>query len=303
MASVAAQPAGTVRWGVRVPLDAPGVYVIAMAASPDEMVTSPACPVSLAALDELLDARAELRVDGVRPTRDILADRLSALWLPDETVVYVGLASASVATRMTQFYKTALGARTPHAGGWPLKTLANLDQLWVHFAPVERPDEAEHDMLEQFSDEVSEATRNTLRDGDLRLPFANLVLPGGARKKHGITGATAPRHATGPSSAHAPTGKPRATKSSPTQQVTAADVAAGRIRIPAATKPLLPPNRQVVSVVLRGREVDARWDPRNGPDRPRSGVLTVGAQALAATVVPDERLGVSVRSDGMIELA
>ncbi|MGE2715173.1 type II toxin-antitoxin system VapC family toxin [Mycolicibacterium litorale] len=83
-----------------------------------------------------------------------------------------------------------------------------------------------------------------------------------------------------------------------TQPVTGPDLAAGRIRIPAATKPALPDSRESIRLVLRGQELDVRWDPRNGPDRARSGVLSVGRTTLAESVSPGERLEVIPRPDG-----
>ncbi len=71
---------------------------------------------------------------GNGPPLHELVDRLRRFWLADEVVLYIGLASRSVRTRVGQYYKTPLGARKPHAGGWWLKTLSVLDELWVHFA-------------------------------------------------------------------------------------------------------------------------------------------------------------------------
>lgn len=51
---------------------------------------------------------------------------------------------------MRQYYNTPLGARKPHAGGWPLKTLENLDELCVHYAACVSVDVAERTMLGPF---------------------------------------------------------------------------------------------------------------------------------------------------------
>lgn len=87
-----------------------------------------------------------------------------------------------------------------------------------------------------------------------------------------------------------------------TEPVTAPDLAAGRIRVPLATKPALPDVRGPVHIVLRGSEMEVRWDPRTGPDRSRSGVLSVGRAPLSEAVSQDERLAVVLRADGCIEL-
>lgn len=185
----------TVRWGTPVRLDEPGAYIVARV----EDVSTPASVrgpnIALGAVRELLAVRPELRLDGARPSADALATRLASFWLPDEGVVYIGLAGTSVRSRLGAYYRTPLGARRPHSGGWFLKTLADLDALHVHVARASNPTAAEDDMLRRFCWEVSPSTRHSLPDPDHPFPFANLEWPRGTRKHHGITGAREP---TGP---------------------------------------------------------------------------------------------------------
>ena len=86
-----------------------------------------------------------------------------------------------------------------------------------------------------------------------------------------------------------------------TQPVTATDISNGRIRIPQATKPIFPSSRADLAIILRGAEMTVPYDPRNGPDRSRSGVLRIGKERLGGLVGPRERLSVS-KSDGMFIL-
>lgn len=182
----------TVRWGAQVRLDEPGAYVVSRLEDPS--AAAPTCPAEIAldALCELLDVRPELRLDGVRPTANALAARLASFWLPDERVVYIGLAGTSVRSRLGAYYRTPLGARRPHSGGWFLKTLADLDSLYVHVAPAADPTTAEDEMLRRFCSGVSRTSRVSLADPDHPFPFANLEWPRGTRKRHGIRGARQP---------------------------------------------------------------------------------------------------------------
>ena len=84
-----------VPWRVRVPTEAQGVYVVARTADPSELVFGPAA-IDGAAVQQLLHTRAELLVDGRRPSREVLSQRLASMWLPDGSVVYVGLARSSL---------------------------------------------------------------------------------------------------------------------------------------------------------------------------------------------------------------
>jgi hypothetical protein len=150
-------------------------------------------PINDERVAELLRVRPELRLDGSRPTVDALRERLAGCWLPDETVLYIGLAGTSLQRRVRQYYTTPLGARRPHAGGWFLKVLSNLDELTVHYATTADPAAAERELLQTFVDSIDGAEGDKLHDPVCPYPFANLVGPDGVRKAHGITGAREPR--------------------------------------------------------------------------------------------------------------
>lgn len=190
-AAAGLEPEGVVRWGEAAGDERSGVYVVALTDQVDAMELLPTAPISDTAIDELLAVRPELTLDGRRPSTRGLAERIGAFWLPDETIVYIGLAT-SLRSRVHGFYKTPIGAKRPHSGGWFLKTLANPYRLWVHFARVADFDAAEIAMLEAFVAGVSPETRAALADPEHPWPFANLELRRGGRKirkRHGIKGA------------------------------------------------------------------------------------------------------------------
>lgn len=194
LAASGLEHAGGVRWGTRPRASYVGVYLVALDASPDRCAsTISEAPISKERVAELLGVRPELRLDGSRPTVATLFGRLAAYWLPDETVLYIGLAGTSLQRRVGQYYTTPLGARRPHAGGWFLKVLSNLDELTVHYAAAVDPAAAERELLQAFIDGVNGAGCYELQDPTCPYPFANLVGPTGVRKAHGITGARAPR--------------------------------------------------------------------------------------------------------------
>ena len=287
-----------VAWGERASLDRAGLYVISTSEDPDDQSGPPTCPLDDAAIATLLAARPELTVDGRRPDLDELRGRLAALWPAGETVVYVGMASQSVAHRVGQFVSTEIGARAPHSGGWPLKMIDARQPLFVHVALHDDPVQGEKDVIEAFMVGIRPTVAAALVDPTVPLPFANLEVPGGCRKNHGIRGARQPnggRRATTPVAA-ATTGRPEWIRPSRpndgrTQRVTAADLDGGRIRIPGDSKRHFPGHRSQVSIEVRGHRADVRWDPKNGPDKNRSGVLSIG-KALRALVRPDEHLAI-----------
>lgn len=81
----------------------------------------------------------------------------------------------------------------------------------------------------------------------------------------------------------------------PKQRVTEADISVGRIRCGVVLKRLLPQEPQLaLKFVLRGVALEGHWNPRNGPDRSRSGVLAVGETTLQQLVEADESLVLEV---------
>jgi hypothetical protein len=105
-----------------------------------------------------------------------------------------------------------------------------------------------------------------------------------------------PKSTSGPVGAHNPTRElKRAVSvaiSNRTQPVTPADMAGGRIRIPAAIKAIFPSVRGPVSIVLRAEPMTVPYDPRNGSDRNRSGLLSIGRSPLGKLVSAHEVLAV-----------
>jgi len=197
-AAAGVRPLDAVPWGVAVsPTAGPGVYAIARHWDPDA-TTAPKMEVDPLRVSQLLALRTELRVDGVRPCVAELSDRLISLGFSDEPVLYIGLAGSSLHNRLDQFYRTRPGARSPHAGGWPLKYVSELDACWVHLGPcaTSTVNRAEFTFLAAFLASVSPQSRAKAVDPTLPLPYANLEIRDAdrrtrKRKAHGITGATA----------------------------------------------------------------------------------------------------------------
>jgi hypothetical protein len=85
-----------------------------------------------------------------------------------------------------------------------------------------------------------------------------------------------------------------------TQRITAADIKAGRIRVPGPTKSLFPEQPASVNVSLHGQRKSCSWNPRNGPDKSRSGVIGIGTD-LAQRLTAGEPLRVTA-GGGVIHL-
>ncbi len=307
-------------WGAPIPPPPPscttGVYVVALTHGLEEIGSPyPNCPISAKALTGVLEVRPELRVDERRPTVASLARRLSKFWLAQEPILYIGLAgprasrpsAGELAKRLAEYYETPLGARSPHAGGWFLKTLLPLNDLVVHFAYCDEANRREGQMLDAFAAGLSTRAREGLHDSERVMPFANLEHPPGVRKRHGITGAKEPRRQRSGTATSRPGSAPKsvpvvsevASGRDLTQKITLGDLRAGVIRIPRAGKSAFPTGKAEVHASLRGDQLGGcLWDPRSGPDRERSGVLRVG-RAVVQRLKEGERLEIRRDDQGI----
>jgi transcription elongation factor GreA len=174
---------GPATLGTPVRSNKPGVYLIELAAP------LTAAPIDFNAVGRWIERVPTLTLDGARPAGRDLAARLHGFWLPGQTVLYIGMSSASIGSRVGAFVRTPLGDRKPYAGGYWLKTLTDLDRLRVWWAETDAGEEYEDALLEAFAAAVPADVAAKLHDPDVVLPFANLQRADKVRKRHGLAGA------------------------------------------------------------------------------------------------------------------
>lgn len=178
---------GPVKWGQHAPADEPGVYVVSLSPDPNDIKTktSPA-PIDLDSVRNWIGKVPTLVLDGDPPTPETLKERISKFWLPDETVLYIGQTNRTLRRRIDELYIHKLGEKRPHSGGHWLKTLSILERLYVFWACTPAHIKFKKLMLKKFMENVSHKTEANPYASKLPLPFANLELTKGERKKHGI---------------------------------------------------------------------------------------------------------------------
>jgi len=185
---------GPVTWGSAVPATKRGIYVVSVTSDVKDRTGLDNAPLDSGAIREWIEICPKMSVDGQPATVARLRKRLSGFWLPDEPIVYIGKSDPPIRKRVGQFYRTRLGASKPHAGGHWLKTLKNLNDLFVFWAEVGddselSPERVEHSvLLPRFVESVSAKTKSHLYDPDHPFPFANLAHPPGTNKVHGLRG-------------------------------------------------------------------------------------------------------------------
>ena len=185
-------PDGPALLGRPIRAGGPGVFAVELSAP------LPAAPIELTRVGKWLERVPGLRLDGDRPTSRALAARLAAFWLPSRTVVFIGSTAGSIGGRLAALEAHVPGEPRPYAAAQWLRMLdAPGQRAW--WASTDAPEEYEDALLEAFAATVPEAERAALHDPDVVVPFANLRLPSGPRKSHGISAAVLPAE-------HAPAG-------------------------------------------------------------------------------------------------
>ncbi|MGX1591388.1 hypothetical protein ACWICO_09710 [Glutamicibacter sp. NPDC055491] len=290
-------PAGVVKWGDLTIPNVPGVYCVSWSANAEAThVNRDVYIPSASAYTELLSICPRISVDGALATPSKLADRIGRFWIPNEPVLYIGMAGTSIRARVGQYYSTKLGARTPHAGGWWLRTLESLDQLYVHFAACDDASTREQCMFAAFAASIDPGHRSQLFDAERVAPFANVDVAKGIYKRHGLSNYKVPAQAVASDSAARSvdqiTSILNTTETSAderwvqSQPVTDKDLTRSYLRIPAASKHAFPDSNAEVKVSLDGAVIDAPWRP-NGT---RSGTLGVGIDYMRGLQARSERL-------------
>jgi transcription elongation factor GreA len=177
---------GPVVWGRPVPTSGRGVFVVELPAP------RPTAPIELTRVGKWIERVEGLRLDGARPSSKALVARLAAFWLPSQPVLYIGATDGSIAQRIVAIDRTLLGDRRPnHAAHW-LKALRSLDGVRVWWTLTDATEEYEDALLTAFAEGVPPSEVDSLPDGSVVLPWANLRTATGERKQTGLTGSLIP---------------------------------------------------------------------------------------------------------------
>lgn len=178
------------KWEHYVDTDEIGIYFISTSLKTDCIEnTYEKAPISESKLRLWITKIRTIEIDGKAGINTLeLLNRLNRFWLPDENILYIGQTECKggLKKRISQFYRTDLGERKPHAGGHWIKTLSCLNDLYVHYISTSSPLILEKEILKNFASQVSLDTLKTIGDPTLPLPFANLEIDKSNRKKHGI---------------------------------------------------------------------------------------------------------------------
>lgn len=170
---------GPAAWGKPVGSRRPGVFVVELPGGAER------APIDIVAIRRWVEHTPGMLLDGEAAAAPDVARRLEQFWLPFEPILYVGR-SRAIGQRVAQMHATALGDAKPYGGGNWLKTLSALSSLRVWWAATDAVEEYEDALLSEVAARTSPAVAAALPDPSIVVPFANLLVPGGAWKPHGL---------------------------------------------------------------------------------------------------------------------
>jgi hypothetical protein len=180
-------PTAPVKWDEAIPIKGNGIYVISLSsdASKNRGIL-PLCSISDDVFENWKALSPELNVNGVL-SKQIIEKELNQFWKPKENILYIGESTSvnnQLKGRVKQFYKHKVGNKGPHTGGYWIKLLSKLEDLFVYYAVCENPRDTEFKMLMYFIEQTTGKSLYEVDELGIHLPFANLKAD--FRKKHGI---------------------------------------------------------------------------------------------------------------------
>jgi len=179
-----------IKWKNPIPTDDNGVYVVSLSndASKNNGIHS-ACEISEEIFDNWKSLSPELNVNGA-VSKKIIEAELNQHWKPRENILYIGESTSEtngLGKRVKQFYDHSVGRKGPHTGGYWIKLLSQLENLFVYHAKCKNPRDTEFKMLMFFIEQTTGKSFYELEELGSHLPFANLKVD--FQKKHCISGA------------------------------------------------------------------------------------------------------------------
>ena len=184
---VGLQPSEAIKWRSTLPTDENGVYIISLSANASRNIgIQKTCEINDAVFEKWKMFSPELNVSG-NLTKQIIKTELNKYWKPKENILYIGESSSKtngLSKRVSQFYIHQVGWKGPHTGGYWIKLLSKLEDLYVYHAVCKNPRDTEFKMLMYFIEQSTGKSFYELDGLGKHLPFANLKLD--FQKKHNI---------------------------------------------------------------------------------------------------------------------
>jgi hypothetical protein len=165
------------RWNQKLDADFNGVYIISTSADPFKHNSIHEINISPDAFAQWKKEAPDLEIEGTLVT-DIeqVKSYLNKFWHKTENIIYIGESTSKtnpLQRRINQYYIHKVGQKGPHTGGYWVKLLSCLDDLYIYIAECSNPRETEFKMILKFSEILSGRTIFETNNLSTFFPFAN----------------------------------------------------------------------------------------------------------------------------------
>jgi hypothetical protein len=176
---------GVVKWGEPIRIKEPGIYIVAISGkeNKNDCIENPL--INKEAVKKWIENTPEMTLDFNKPEVEMLIERIKEYWIPDETILYIGMTKRDLSKRIKEFYRHKLGKGSPHKGGDWLKTLENINDLYIYYAATDENEKYEKMLMMVFGRNMTR-NLNKPRIYEVAVPFANKERERNNRKNHGI---------------------------------------------------------------------------------------------------------------------
>ncbi len=183
-------PSVPLKWGMPIKEKGNGVYVVSLSSSASENYgTLSNFQIRDEVFAEWINRSPDLNVVGA-VSKGLLEEELNKYWKPNQNILYIGESSSEnnqLSGRLNQFYQHQVGWKGPHTGGYWIKLLAELNDLYVYYSICSNPRDTEFKMLMHFIEQTTGKNFYELGELGVHLPFANLKVD--FQKKHLVANA------------------------------------------------------------------------------------------------------------------
>ncbi len=185
---VGLEPSVPLKWRNAISIKGNGVYIISSSSNStmNTGITS-SCKVNEEVFKKWKSFSPELNKKNLSTIKPIQTE-INKFWKPKENILYIGESSSEtngLAKRVNQFYIHQVGWKGPHTGGYWLKLLSQLEELYVYYAVCDHPRDTEFKMLLHFIEQCTGKSFYDLQELGKHLPFANMKVD--FQKKHSIS--------------------------------------------------------------------------------------------------------------------
>ncbi|GEM_PF-1998410 len=155
-----------------------GVYIISSSNNPKKALPNNIeFDISVKVFENWKQQAPNLEIENKKVTEvSQVKQYLKKFWNEKENILYIGESTSAtnpLTKRVNQFYIHKVGQKGPHTGGYWIKLLSELENLYIYFAESKSPRESEFKMILKYAELSSGKTFFELENISNHFPFAN----------------------------------------------------------------------------------------------------------------------------------